>query len=137
MISNQKKISKNVVAIPSANPGGLTAPLEAHFGHCAVYTLVLLEQGDIKSVEVIQNMPHQHGGCMAPVHYLADKGVNTLIAGGMGMRPLMGFHQVGIDVFHGGHAQTVGEAIQGLLDDSLAQFGRQQTCGGGSGGCQH
>ena len=126
---------KLVVAIPSATPGGLQAPLNAHFGHCEMYTLVYLEAGSIKKVEMIQNIPHAQGGCMAPVQYLADQGVNALIAGGMGMRPLMGFSQVGIDVFHGGPAQTVGEAVQALLKGDLRQFSQQQTCGGGSGGC--
>ena len=128
---------ERVIAIPSATPGGLQAALGEHFGHCEVYTLVALERGDIKRVEVVQNIPHEQGGCMAPVRYLAEMGVNALIAGGMGMRPLMGFQQVGIDVFHGGHAQTVGEAVQGLVDGQLTQFSAQQTCGGGSGGCHH
>ena len=35
---------------------------------------------------------------MVPVDLLAKRGVKILIAGGMGMRPLMGFNQVGIDV---------------------------------------
>lgn len=51
-----------VVAIPSANPGGLQAALGEHFGHCEVYTLVCLDDGDIKRVEVIQNIPHVQGG---------------------------------------------------------------------------
>ena len=88
-----------IIAIPSSQPGGLDAPLGAHFGHCDLYTLVTVEDEDIKEVKIIPNVPHQQGGCMAPVKYLAQQGVVELIAGGMGMRPLMGFNQAGIEVF--------------------------------------
>ena len=43
-----------------------------------------------------------------------------LIAGGMGMRPLMGFNQVGIDVYFGGESTTVDEAVQALLQGKPA-----------------
>jgi predicted Fe-Mo cluster-binding NifX family protein len=120
-----------LIAVPSSNPGGADAPLGAHFGHCDLYTLVHVEDNAVKKLEVIPNVPHQQGGCMAPVNYLADKGVKVLIAGGMGLRPLMGFHQVGIAVYHGGSATTVGEAIGAMLAGRLSQFSQEHTCGGG------
>ena len=120
-----------VIAVPSAHPGGLEAPLGAHFGHCDMYTLVSVAEGKIQQVDVIPNVPHQQGGCMAPVNYLAAKGARALIAGGMGLRPLMGFNQVGIDVFYGADAQTVGEAVTALIAGKLPQFGQEHTCGGG------
>lgn len=123
-----------VVAVPSSMPGGLQAPLGAHFGHCDLYTLVSIADGKIHQVEVIPNVPHQQGGCMAPVQYLAEKGAQALIAGGMGLRPLMGFHQVGIRVFYGGDAATVGDAVNAFVQGSLPQFDQQHTCGGGGGG---
>ncbi len=50
---------KAIVAIPSTLPGGLDAELGAHFGHCDLYTVVKLEQGEIKDVRVLPNVPHQ------------------------------------------------------------------------------
>jgi len=120
-----------LVALPSNAPGGMDAGLGAHFGHCDLYTLVEVEDGQIKSSKVVPNVPHQQGGCMAPVQYLAGQGVKALIAGGMGMRPLMGFNQVGIDVYFGGDSTTVNEAVQALLQGSLPRFTQQFTCGGG------
>ena len=110
-----------LIAVPSEHPGGLESALGAHFGHCDMYTLVS-----------VPNVPHQQGGCMAPVQYLAAKGVNQLIAGGMGLRPLMGFNQVGIEVYFGGNVATVGEAIQAIIDGKLMQFQQEHTCGGGN-----
>lgn len=124
-------MSHTIVAIPSAHPGGLEATLGAHFGHCDLYTLVSIAEGEVKEVRTLPNVPHQQGGCMAPVNHLAQHGVQVLIAGGMGMRPLMGFHQMGITVLYGGSAQTVGEAVEGLLNGSLPQFTSEFTCGGG------
>ena len=120
-----------LIAVPSGNPGGLGAPLGAHFGHCELYTLVSVENGQVLHVDVIPNVPHQQGGCMAPVQYLAEKGAQILIAGGMGLRPLMGFNQVGIDVYYGGTSKTVGDAVEALISGKLSQFSQEHTCGGG------
>jgi predicted Fe-Mo cluster-binding NifX family protein len=120
-----------IIAIPSQAPGGLDADLGAHFGHCDLYTLVTIENGAVAAVKVIPNVPHQQGGCMAPVQHLAANGVKQLIAGGMGLRPLMGFNQVGIQVYYGGGARTVGEAVQSMLAGNLSEFQQEHTCGGG------
>ncbi len=119
-----------IIAIPSTAPGGLDAPLGAHFGHCDLYTLVTAEDGKISDVNVIPNVPHQQGGCMAPVQLLANNGVTQLVAGGMGQRPLMGFSQVGIEVYFGGNAQTVGQAVEAMLAGELELFQQEHTCGG-------
>ncbi|MGD9098239.1 MAG: NifB/NifX family molybdenum-iron cluster-binding protein [Desulfobacterales bacterium] len=124
---------RTIVAIPSSHPGGLDAMLGAHFGHCDLYTLVTLEDNAVQSVAVIPNVPHQQGGCMAPVKYLADNGTQALIAGGMGLRPLMGFNQVGINVYFGGEARSVGEALTAFIEDKLPEFRQEHTCGGGGG----
>lgn len=121
-----------VIAIPSSPPGGLEAEMGQHFGHCEMYTLVSISDGQVKEINVIPAVPHEQGGCMAPVQYLAQNGVQGLIAGHMGMRPLMGFAQFGINVFQGGTARTVGEAVQSLLDGRLPQFGQEHACGGGA-----
>ena len=122
-----------IVAIPSSHPGGLDAMLGAHFGHCDLYTLVRLEDKAVQTVAVIPNVPHQQGGCMAPVKYLADNGTQALIAGGMGLRPLMGFNQVGISVYFGGEARSVSEALNAFIEDQLPEFRQEHTCGGGGG----
>jgi predicted Fe-Mo cluster-binding NifX family protein len=127
-------MSKRLVAIPSEMPGGLEAPVGQHFGHCDLYTLVEIEDGAVLSVNTLPNVPHEQGGCMAPVNHLAGTGVNALIAGGMGFRPLMGFKQVGIEVFFGGGAPTVGHAVQAFLAGALPPFSTDFTCGGGHAG---
>jgi predicted Fe-Mo cluster-binding NifX family protein len=124
-------MSTAFIAIPSEHPGGLDAAIGAHFGHCDLYTLLEAADGRIVTVSTLPNIPHQQGGCMAPVNHLKQAGVTTLIAGGMGMRPLMGFDQVGIRVYHAGNTENVGEAALAWLRGELAPFSLEFTCGGG------
>ena len=119
-----------VLAVPSGMPGGLEAPMGMHFGHCDIYTLVEVEDGAIKNVSTLPNVPHQQGGCLAPVQHLASHGVNKLLAGGMGMRPLMGFKQVGIEAYFAGNYMTVGDAVNAFLQGKLPPFSMEFTCGG-------
>ena len=121
------------IAIPSDNPGGLEAPLSAHFGHCAVFTIVDVNGDDLK-VHTIANGGHEQGGCMAPVMLLKNAGVDVMVAGGMGQRPLMGFQQVGISVFFNEGAETVDAAVKLVLAGKARRFGPAQVCGGGGGG---
>lgn len=121
-----------LIAVPSVQPGGLDASMDAHFGHCDIYTIASVENGKVTTISTLPNVPHESGGCMAPVNHLAENGVKVLIAGGMGFRPLQGFHQVGINVYHGGGAPSVGAAIEAYLHESLPQFSMEHTCGGGT-----
>jgi len=124
-------MEKARIAVPSTLPGGLESEVGAHFGHCDIYTIIDVEGGQITGVATLPNVPHMQGGCMAPVNHLAQNGVTALIAGGMGMRPLMGFNQVGIDVFYGAGAPSVGTAVDALLKGALIRFSQEYTCGGG------
>ncbi|EPR43517.1 Dinitrogenase iron-molybdenum cofactor biosynthesis protein [Desulfovibrio sp. X2] len=126
-------MDKMLIAVPSELPGGMTAAVGAHFGHCDLYTLIEVQGGEVTRVATLPNVPHQQGGCMAPVNHLASSGVTVLIAGGMGMRPLMGFNQVGIEVFHGAGAESVSHAVEAFLAGQLRRFAPEFTCGGGHG----
>lgn len=123
------------VAIPSDAPGGLDAPVSEHFGHCDVFTLVDIDDGKTGTVTLLDNDGHEQGGCMAPVMFLKKENVEALLAGGMGMRPLSGFQQVGITVYTKEDASTVRDAIQLFIDGKCQEFGPAQTCGGGEGSC--
>ena len=123
------------IAIPSEQPGGLDAAISGHFGHCACFTLVDIADDEVTEVRLLPNMPHGQGGCMAPVTYLKQHGVDHMLAGGMGMRPLQGFQQVGIQVYYHEGAASVGDAVGLLLAGQARVFGPAQACGGGGGGC--
>jgi predicted Fe-Mo cluster-binding NifX family protein len=98
-----------------------------------MFTLVEVENGQVGQVSTVVNPPHRQGGCQGPVNLLHGTGAHALIVGGIGMRPLMGFKQVGIEVYYGPTGETVSQAIQQLLDGRLQPIGQHQVCGGGGG----
>ena len=122
------------IAVPSVEAGGLNGQRSGHFGHCDVFTLVDVEAGEIKQVTTIANQSHVQGGCMVPVNLLADHKVNALIVGGIGMRPLMGFKQVGIDVYHDVTRLEIKPVVEDLLAGKLPLIENNQVCGGGEFG---
>jgi predicted Fe-Mo cluster-binding NifX family protein len=128
------------IAIPSMGTGGLDGERSGHFGHCEVFTFVDVEDGDVKQVTTIPNGGHEQGGCMVPVNLLASHNVNALIVGGIGMRPLMGFKQVGVNVFYDATRQQIRPVVEDLIAGKLQMIGDDQVCGGGGGGgggCEH
>ncbi len=125
------------IAIPSTFPGGLEASVGDHFGHCDLYTVVDVKAGQVTEVSTLPNVPHQQGGCLAPVNLLAQSGVTVLIAGGMGLRPLTGFNQAGIEVFRSTETPSVDAAVQAFLRGDLQRFTRDHTCGDGQHGEGH
>jgi predicted Fe-Mo cluster-binding NifX family protein len=121
------------IAVPSEGEGGLDGLRAGHFGHCDVFTLVDVEDGQIKEVSILANKEHVQGGCMVPVQLLAENKVQRLVVGGIGMRPLMGFKQVGIDVYYDGERREIRPVVEDMITESLSMIGDDQVCGGGGG----
>lgn len=119
------------IAVPSNGQGGLDGTRAGHFGHCEVFTFVDVENGEIKNVSTLQNKEHVQGGCMVPVNLLAEHKVNALIVGGIGMRPLMGFKQMGIDVYYDADRTDIRPVVEDLIADKLQVITNDQVCGGG------
>jgi len=124
------------IAIPSMGPGGLDGQRSGHFGHCDVFTMVDVENGEIREVSTVPNQSHVQGGCMVPVNLLADHNVKALIVGGIGMRPLMGFKQVGINVYYDAARPEIRPVVEDLISGKLPEIGDDQVCGGGGGAVQ-
>lgn len=119
------------IAVPSNGQGGLDGNRAGHFGHCDVFTFVDVENGEIKNVSTLQNQEHAQGGCMVPVNLLAEHKVKALVVGGIGMRPLMGFKQVGIDVYYDAERADIRPVVEDLIADKLQIIENDQVCGGG------
>jgi predicted Fe-Mo cluster-binding NifX family protein len=119
------------IAVPSNGSGGMDGQRSGHFGHCDVFTLIDVENGEIKNVSTIQNQEHVQGGCMVPVNLLAAHNVNALIVGGIGMRPLMGFKQVGIAIYHDSQRPEIKPVVDDLIAGRLPEIREDQVCGGG------
>ncbi len=119
------------IAIPSEGQGGLDGQRSGHFGHCSVFTIVDVEDGVIKDVTIVPNQEHVQGGCMVPVNLLAQHKANALIVGGIGMRPLMGFKQAGIEVYYDSVCIEIRPVVEDMISGKLPQIADNQVCGGG------
>ncbi|GAB6062967.1 NifB/NifX family molybdenum-iron cluster-binding protein [Deferrisoma palaeochoriense] len=122
-------MDKTVIAVPSQAPGGLDAPRSGHFGRCDAFTLVAVKDKQVLDTRVVPNVEHTEGGCLVPVQLLYREGATCLVVAGIGMRPLLGFQQAGIDVLVG-PGTTVGEVVQAYLDGLVRPIQETDVCGG-------
>lgn len=120
-----------LVAVPSLMPGGPEAAPNAHFGRCQIYTLARVEEGKITEINVQPNPMHQGGDCDGPVQALLRLGVNTLLAGGMGMRPLQALQAAGIAVYYNANLPTVADCLNAFAAGRLVPFGPGHLCQSG------
>ena len=82
----------------------------AHFGRCAKYTIVDIEDNRISQKEEIDNPGHQPG--FLP-EFLSARGVDLIIAGGMGPRAQGLFAQKNIQTIIG---------VQGPVDEVIEKY---------------
>ena len=101
------------IAIPLAD-----GKLCAHFGHCEQFALldVDLEGKKILSRDDI-GAPNHQPGLFPP--WLAERGANVIIAGGMGQRAQELFAGQGIQVLVGAPSETPEQLVSGYLTGSL------------------
>jgi predicted Fe-Mo cluster-binding NifX family protein len=122
-----------VLAVPSTGAGGMDVERSGHFGHCDCFTIVEIEDGAVVGARVVDNPPHQEGGCLQPVNLLASHGVNALIVAGIGARPLAGFTDAGITVYFDNMTPIVSDVVDLLLAGQVEIIDPSYVCGGGHG----
>jgi ATP-binding protein involved in chromosome partitioning len=101
------------IAIPVA--GGFLAQ---HFGHCEKFALVDVDPAtkEITSSTEVAAPEHQPG-LLPP--WLKERGVNLVIAGGMGSRAHSLFQAEGIEVLTGAPAESAAALVRKYLDGQL------------------
>jgi Mrp family chromosome partitioning ATPase/predicted Fe-Mo cluster-binding NifX family protein len=96
--------------------------LSAHFGHCEEFAIFSAKEAPggtapkAEAVEVLEAPPHEPG--LLPA-WLNERGVNMVIAGGMGSRAQDLFCQAGIEVVVGAASVDPKEIVQSYLDGTL------------------
>ena len=102
-------------AIPMAE-----GKLALHFGHCESFTLIDSEDGEIVGREDVPAPEHQPG--LLP-RWLAERGANVIIAGGMGGRALGLFAEQGIEVAVGAPREGPEMLVKAYLAGTLQTGG--------------
>jgi ATP-binding protein involved in chromosome partitioning len=99
-------------AVPT-NEGKLCA----HFGHCEAFALIDTDgEGKVVNETYVTPPPHEPG--LLP-EWLSQKGVNCIIAGGMGSRAQQLFAQKGVQVVTGAEGESPREVVEEYLKGTL------------------
>ena len=107
--------------------------LEPHFGHCGEFMLINLDEtGQVTASETIASPGH---ACGYLPGWLAGKGVNVILAGGMGLTPRMLFQQNNVKVVLGVQESDPQKAVVSHFNRTLA-YGAN-ICEHGDQTCSH
>ena len=101
--------------------------VSAHFGRCPEFTIVDVENGQAAGREIIKNPGHEPG--FIP-EFLRKKGVNCIIAGGMGHRAEELFNRSGIQRVIGVTGK-INDVISSIIEGTLE--GGESLCKPGAG----
>ncbi len=101
------------IALPLAN-----GTLAMHFGHCEQFALVDVDESTRQIVKTDTVVPPPHEPGLLP-RWLAEKGANVIIAGGMGGRAQGLFAEQGIQVIVGAPADAPKTLVRTYLDGAL------------------
>lgn len=107
------------IAVTAATEAGLDAPVAGHFGHAPHFVLVEVDGGSITASHGLANpflAGHQPGEIPA---FIRSHGADVILSGGMGVRALRIFEQVGITAATGASG-TVRQAVTDYLHGTLA-----------------
>jgi len=116
------------LAVPSETDEGLESRRSGHFGHCAYFTLLEIEDGEIKSVSSVKNVDHDAVGCGGVIQYAIDLGIDAILAAGMGYPPFSRFSECGVHVYIDRTVPKVGQAVQLLLEGKVPDMTEDQAC---------
>ena len=94
--------------------------VSAHFGRCPQYTVVEIENGKVLKRDEIANPGHQPGAIPT---FLKNRGVECIVAGGMGRRAIMLFDELDMQTILG---------VSGGIDNVIGQLSRGELEGGES-----
>ncbi|NQU86750.1 MAG: hypothetical protein HQ541_13415 [Mariniphaga sp.] len=94
----------------------LNGQITAHFGHCEKFAVVETKDNQVINEEMLTPPVHQPG--VYP-RFLADQGVEVIIAGGMGQQAQNLFAQNNIKVYMGVASGTSKELVENYLNNQL------------------
>lgn len=106
----------------------LEGKLCGHFGHCESFTFVEVNN-NTKEITNIETIIPEDGVSCQSAGWLAQQGIDLVLAGGMGGRPLMTFAQNDIEVVTGCPELEIKEIVELFLNNTLETT--ENSCGHG------
>lgn len=126
-IDKQKGDKIMKLAIPTAD-----GKLCAHFGHCEAFTFAEVNPETKEIINIETKIPEEGISCQS-ASWISEQGANKILAGGMGMRPMMIFAQNGVEVVAGCPELPIREVVEKYLNNTLESG--ENSCGGEHHNC--
>jgi len=105
-IKNRRNDRITLICVPSLDERGLLAEISMHFGKTPYFTLIKLEDGEIKDVDVKETFGKHAGGSMTPAEIIVNSGADVLVCGNLGPKAVSMLRESGIQVFSGASGQV-------------------------------
>ncbi len=116
------------IAIPSDTDKGLDSNRSGHFGYTPFFTILTVENGNIKAVEALRNVDHDIAGCDGVINFVMTLGVDAILTVGMGMQALMKFTNAGITVYTETQTANVGEVARMFANGKVRKMLPDDAC---------
>lgn len=112
------------IGVPSNGEKGLDEKVGEHFGRVPNYTIVDLENDNVK---VVPNTSHHMGGKGNPPEIMKNENVDAMVCQSLGRKAIDLFKRMGIEVYVGAHG-TVHDAIKSFKKDELQKADESNGC---------
>ena len=101
------------IAIPSKNN-----KLCGHFGHCEYFSLIEINPATKEIINIEKKVPEDGISCQS-ASWIASIGVNIVLAGGIGERPMAIFAQNGVEIIAGCPELEIETIVNQYLHNNL------------------
>ncbi len=103
--------------------GGLSDEISEQFGRAESFTIVEVEDGEIRSVEVVKNRAAEKlsGAGVSAAQFVVDEGVDVLLAGNIGPKAYSILRAAGIKVYRASGLK-VSDAVERYLKSELDEI---------------
>lgn len=110
----------------ATNAGGLEDSVSPVFGRCQSYTIVEVDEDEIKNIEIVQNQFANavHGAGIQAGQFVVGKGVKAVIAGNFGPNVASILQQAGIEMIlsQGKVKDVIEKYVRGELKTGISSM---------------
>jgi predicted Fe-Mo cluster-binding NifX family protein len=118
-----------LICIPTLDENGLLSEVSIHFGKTPYFTLIELEEDEIKEINVIESRGKHKGGSKTPAEIIIDSGADVLICRGLGTKAISMLCDSGIEVFSGASGKVKDAIKEWKL--GMLPIADESSCGDG------
>lgn len=115
------------LVFPTNENMGYLSKRGAHFGKAKYYTIITLDDKEIRDVEVVENAGHSDN-CGGAVKNIMSLNPDALVVSGIGANPAKGFFEAGLDVYFDKESPKIQDSIKMFVEGKLTKLQNEGTC---------